>query len=262
MKKRIITLVLMLTMLLSLAVLSSCEKKEKSQLDVIKAAGVLKVGVKSDVPNFGLQDTATGLYEGFEIDLAGLIAKEILGDETKVQFTAVTAATRGPLIDTGDVDMVIATFTIKEDRKLSWNFTTPYYTDAVGLLVKTADGYTSLADLDGKKIGVATAATSQDALQTAADEIGISVTFEEFASYPEIKAALDSTRVDVFSVDRSILRGYLDSTTTLLDDQFSPQPYGIATKLTQKEYSEYIDSLIQKWLADGTIASLCAKYGI
>ncbi|MDR1541205.1 MAG: transporter substrate-binding domain-containing protein [Clostridiales bacterium] len=226
----------------------------------IEKAKILKVGVKEDVPGFGLLNSSTGAYEGLEIDLARLVAKEILGDENAVSFQPVTAKTRGPLLDNGDIDMVIATFTITEERKLTYNFSTPYYTDSVGLLVKKDSGIASLADLSGKTIGVAQSATSKDAIQQAADEAGIGIQFSEFASYPEIKAALDSGRVDVFSVDGAILNGYVDETSVILPDRFSPQEYGIATKLQNTELAAKVDEMIQKWLADGTIAALSEKH--
>ena len=148
-------------------------------LDKIKTAGVLKVGVKVDVPNFGLKNTSTGEVEGFEIDLAKRIAKDLLGDETKLETQAVTAKTRGPLLDTGELDLVIATFTITEERKLTYNFSQPYYTDAVKLMVKKDAGITGLKDLDGKTIGVAQSATSMQAIQAAADELGVKIKFDE-----------------------------------------------------------------------------------
>ena len=228
----------------------------------IKKAGVLKVGVKADVPGFGLQNTATGAYEGLEIELAKLIAADIVGDPSKVAFTAVTAKTRGPLIDTGELDMIIATFTITEERKLTYNFTTPYYTDAVGMLVKKSSGIGGLKDLDGKTVGVAQSATSKDAIDTAAKAIGVTLKFAEFATYPEIKAALDSGRVDVFSVDKSILNGYLDGETVILPDAFSPQNYGVTTKLQNKALASHVDGLITKWLADGTIDRLIKQFGL
>jgi putative glutamine transport system substrate-binding protein len=235
---------------------------KKEGVDAIRGAGVLKVGVKSDVPKFGLLNTATNQYEGMEIELSGLIAKEILGDASKVEFTPVTAKTRGPLLDNGDIDLVIATFTITEERKLTYNFSRTYYTDAVGMLVKKASGIQGLADLNGKTIGVAQSATSRDAIKAAGDKIGVSFGFAEFATYPEIKAALDSGRVHVFSVDKSILNGYLDNESVILPEGFSPQEYGVASKLSNKELAAYIDGLIQKWLGDGTISGLIQKYGL
>ncbi len=227
--------------------------------------GVLRVGVKSDVPGFGLQDVLTEEYTGLEIDLAYKIA-ETLGIE-KVEFTAVTAATRGQLLDSGDIDMVAATFTITDERRESWNFTTPYYTDAVSLLVKTDSGITDYADLAGKTIGVSTGSTSMEALIAAAAENGVTLTkeanFSEYATYPEIKTALDSNRVDAFCVDGSILSGYLDDTVEILDNiRFSPQQYGIATKLSNTGWAEYLDSMINIWLASGSIDQIIADNGV
>lgn len=228
-------------------------------IDAIKAAGVLKVGVKEDVPKFGLKDTATGEFEGLEIELAKAIAQS-LGVE--VAFTPVTAKTRGPLLETGELDLVIATFTITEERKETYNFSTPYYEDAVRLMVKKDSGFTSLADMDGATIGVAQAATSMEAIQAVADEAGVSITFSEFATYPEIKAALDSGRVDCFSVDGSILLGYVDDTTVILDDKFSPQEYGVASALSKKDLAEYVDAYVVAGLAEGSIAAFISDAGL
>jgi putative glutamine transport system substrate-binding protein len=228
----------------------------------IKAHGVLRVGVKSDVPGFGLLNPDRGLYEGMEIELSKLLAKEIFGDETKIAFTPVTANTRGPLLDNGDIDFVIATYTVTEERKLTYNFSSIYYTDGVGLLVKKAAGYNSLKDLAGKTVGVAQSATSRVAIQEGADKLGIKVNFSEYATYPEIKAALDSGRVDVFSVDKAILRGYLDDTVILLPDTFAPQPYGVATKFTNKALASWVDGFVQKWLGDGTIDKLIKQFDL
>jgi len=125
-----------------------------ADVKAIKDKGVLKVGTKVDVPKFGYKDPTTGKVEGFEIDLARAISKKIIGTE-KIEASAVTAKTRGPLLDSGDVDLVIATFTVNEERKKSYNFSDPYFTDGVRLLVKKSANIKSLKDLDGKKIGVA-----------------------------------------------------------------------------------------------------------
>ena len=236
-----------------------------ADVQAIVDRGVLRVGVKSDVPGFGYQDVLTEEYSGMEIDMAYQIA-ETLGI-SDVEFTAVTAATRGQLLDSGDIDMVIATFTINDERKESWNFTTPYYTDAVSLLVKTDSGISDYADLEGKVIGVSTGSTSMEALIAAAAENGVTLTqadnFAEYATYPEIKTALDAGRVDAFCVDGSILSGYLDDTVEILDSiRFSPQEYGIATALSNTGLAEYLDDLINTWLSDGTIDQLIADNGV
>jgi putative glutamine transport system substrate-binding protein len=233
-----------------------------ADIKAIKDRGVLKAGVKVDVPKFGYKDAQSGKVEGFEIDLTKAIAKKILGDETKIDVQGVTAKTRGPLLDNGEVDMVIATFTITEERKQTYNFSDPYFIDGVGLLVKKASGITNLKGLDGKKIGVAQSATSKKAVQEEADKVGAKVTFLEFGTYPEIKAALDSGRVDAFSVDTAILFGYLDDSTTILSERFSPQQYGVATKKSNTALAKLVNDTLSDMKKSGELDKLIQKWGL
>lgn len=119
-----------------------------ADVQAIVDRGVLRVGVKNAVVGFGFQDTLTGEYSGLEISLAEKIAESLGVD---VEFTAVTAATRTELLDSGDIDCVLATFTITDERKQSWDFSTPYFTDYVTVLVEDKSGISSLADLVDKK---------------------------------------------------------------------------------------------------------------
>jgi len=228
----------------------------------VKDSGKLRVGVKADVPNFGLQDAATGEFEGMEIDLARAIAKRMGLAEDAVEFQAVTAKTRGPLLDSGQLDLVVATFTIKPERLEQWNFSNPYYQDEVGLLVKKSSGITSLAGLDGKNIGVAQGATTRDAVQAEADKAGIKVKFLEFATYPEINAALESGRVDAFSVDKSILSGYLTEDSVILPDGFSPQDYGIASKKGTDDMTTFINEMLTDMESNGEMSALLEKWNL
>lgn len=231
-------------------------------VQAIKDAGKLRVGVKADVPNFGLQDAATGEFEGMEIDLAYALAERIGLSKDDVSFEAVTAKTRGPLLDNGQIDVVIATFTIKPERLEQWNFSNPYYQDEVGLLVKKSSGIEGLADLDGKTVGVAQGATSKDAVQAEADKLGITVSFLEFATYPEINAALESGRVDAFSVDKSILSGYVTEDSVILPDGFSPQDYGVASKLGTDDLRDFINEMLAEMEENGEMDALLKKWGL
>ncbi len=233
-----------------------------ADIKAIKDRGVFKAGVKVDVPKFGYKDPKTGNVEGFEIDLVKALAKKILGDENKIELTGTVAKTRGPLLDNGDVDVVLATFTITEERKNSYNFSDPYYTDGVALMVKKAAGAQSLKDLAGKKIGVAQSSTSRKAIQEAADKQGIKVSFLEFGTYAEVKAALDSGRVDCFSVDAAILFGYLDDSTTILSDRFAPQEYGAATKKSNTALAKLVNDTLTDMKKSGEIDKLLAKWGL
>ncbi len=259
--------VLLLSALVALSFVTSASAATlPDDVQAIVKRGELRVGVKSDVPGFSMQDLS-GDYAGMEVDLAKKLAEAMGLKADKVSFTAVTAKTRGQLLDTGDIDMVLATFTITPERKNIWNFSTPYYTDAVSLLVKKNSGISGYADLVSKRIGVAEGSTSKDALIKAAAENGVTLTdtanIQTFPDYPSIKAALDAGQVQAFCVDGSILSGYLDPSTEILSTvRFAPQDYGVATKLSNKGLAGFVEENISAWLKDGTIDKVIAKNGV
>lgn len=238
--------------------------------------GVLRVGVKNAVIGFGFQDELTGEYSGMEISLAEKIAESLGVD---VEFTTVTAATRTELLDSGDIDCVLATFTITDERKQSWDFSTPYYTDYVTVLVQKDSGIAGLADLKDKKVGVSSGSTSARSLVAAMVENGVmsgdgfdaktfdpatwtdGISFAQYDDYPTISTALSAGEVDAFCVDKSILAVYHTDDRTYIDEKFAPQEYGVATK-KDSGFSAYVDELVTGWLSDGTIDGLIAENGI
>lgn len=239
---------------------------------------VLKVGVKDSVIGFGYKDPLSGEYSGMEVELAKKISSEL--GYKDVEFTTVTAATRTELLDSGDLDCVIATFTITDERKKSWDFSTPYYTDAVTVLVETADGITNVDGLVGKKIGVSTGSTSAYNLAKTMSAKGLfgdykvpessadfdissfnqaGTTFEQFGDYPAISNAMAAGTVDAFCVDKSILANFKTDDRSYIEDTFAPQQYGIATR-KGSELSAKIEGLITKWLSDGTIDGYISEF--
>ena len=240
----------------------SAQGGESPEIKAIKDRGVLKVGVKVDVPKFGFKDPQTNKIDGLEIDIARAIAKKILGDPNKVELQGVTAKARGPLLDNGEIDLAIASFTITEERKKSYNFSEPYFTDHIGLMVKKNSGLKSLKDMDGKKIGVAQSATAHKDLQAEADKLGVKVQFLEFASHPEIKTAFDSGRIDVYGGDISILSGYLDDTNTILDDRYSPQRNGVGIKKSNTALTKVVNETVEEMQKNGELEKLIQKWDI
>ena len=257
---------------------SAAASSEALSADVqaIVDRGVLKVGVKNAVKGFSFQDTITGEYSGLEDSLAEMIAEHLGVD---VEFTTVTAATRGELLDSGDIDCVLATFTITEERRKSWDFSTPYYTDYVSVLVEDSSGIKALADLKDKVVGVSSGSTSARALVQEMIDEGIltgegfdaeifnadtwkdGISFRQYDDYPAISTALSAGEVDGFCVDKSILAIYKTEGRSYIDAEFSPQEYGIATK-KGSGFSALCDELVTGWLADGTVDQLIKDNGL
>ncbi len=234
--------------------------------------GVLRVGVKDAVQGFGYKDPLTGEYSGMEISIAEDIAKDLGVD---VEFTTVTAATRTELLDSGDIDCVLATFTITDERKKTWDFTTPYYTDHVGVLVQKESGITDLTGLKDKVVGVSSGSTSAKSLVSAMIDNGVltgdgfdadtfdpatwtdGISFKQYDDYPTISTALSAGEVDAFCVDKSILAIYHTDDREYIKEEFAPQEYGIATT-KDSDFSTYCENEVQKFLSDGTIDTLKA----
>lgn len=234
-------------------------------LDKIKQRGVLKAGVKADVLGFGFKSLETGEYEGYEIEIAKLLAKQLLGDAKKIEFTPVTPKTRAALLDNGELDIVIATFTVTPERKKVLDFSPVYYTDGIRLLVKKDSGIKSLKDMGGKTIGVAKGADTAKRLAEQAEKQGVKgVRFAEFETYPEILSALQAGRVQAFSTDGSILKYYesLDKSLVLLPQRYSAEEYGIATRKGNDDLSDYVAKFVLDLEKKGVLDQLQAQFGI
>ncbi|MBQ3560277.1 MAG: transporter substrate-binding domain-containing protein, partial [Oscillospiraceae bacterium] len=244
--KKFISLILVFAMLFAF---SACGGNSEVTVEDIQSRGVLKVGVKDSLVGMGYLDPATGEYSGLEIDIARKIAEEM---GVEVQFLVVTPTTRLQMIDSGDIDISLSNFTITEERKMSYHFSAPYYTDAVGVMVLKDSGISSLEDLDGKTVGVTMSSTSAQSLKDYLGE-GCELSFDEFDDHAAIKLALSAGAVDAHCVDTVVLSTYMDDTTVIIEDRFAAQPFGVVSKLSNTQLNSYVDGLIEEWLSDGTI---------
>jgi len=249
----------LLGLLLVVLCVSACGANQ-SALNEIRNRGMLRVGVKMDVPHFGYLNPETNIHEGLEIDIAKLIAKELLGDSNAVKLVGITAQTREAMLDNGELDMVIATYTITEERKKMFHFAGPYYQDAIGFMVLKGSAISNMNDLAGKTVGFAQFGTAESALTEEVAARGIHIGFQKYASYPEVIAALLSGGVDAFAVDKSILTGYLTDETAIIDETFRPQDYGIAIKKDNAALIKFVDDLIAKVQKDGQLEAIIDRW--
>lgn len=250
---------------------SSSSSSSDSKLQTIKDRGKLKCGVKKDVVGYGMLDTATGKYEGLEIDLCYMVAAKVFDvsyeeakDQDLCEFTDVTPKTRGPLIDNDTLDMICATYTITDKRKEDWDFTDPYRTDHVGILIKKGS-MSTMADLDGKHIGVSQGSTTKDLVLQMLEDNNIAATpvFDEYPDYPSINSALDAGQIDAFAMDRSTLKTYTTDDKELLQPEieFGAQDYGIATK-KGCDFSEVTEEVVKEVTSNGWIDEEVSAWGL
>lgn len=230
----------------------------KSTIDTIKQRGKLVVGVKYDTNLFGLKNTATGQVEGFDVDLAKALAKDIFGDENKVEFKEVTSKTRIPMLEKGDIDMIIATMTITEDRKKQVNFSDVYFKAGQSLLVPKGSAIKSIADLNGKKVIAAKGSTSAKSIKEKVP----SITLIEFENYAEAFTALKSGKGDVLTTDNAILLGMVqqDPNFVLTGGLFTDEPYGIAMKKGDTKITDTVNAFLKKIQGNGEYTKIYKKW--
>lgn len=228
-------------------------------LDAIKKRGKLVAGVKFDTKLFGLKDPATGKVEGFDIDIAKALAKKILGDENKVELKEVTSKTRIPMLQNGEIDMIIATMTINEERKKEVDFTDVYFKAGQSLLVKKGSAIKSIDDLKkGTKVLVAKGSTSAENIRAKAKD----ATVLEFDNYQDAFTALKAGQGDALTTDNAILYGMMkqDPNYQVVGGTFTDEPYGIAIKKGDTEFVNYVNTFLKDMKASGEYDKIYEKW--
>src|SRR5216117_3062996 len=109
----------------------------QSTLEIAKKRGKLIAGVKTDFPPFGTIDAA-GKNVGFDVDVAHRFARALFNDENQVELVAVTSGNRIPFLQSGKIDIIIATVTITDERREVVAFSEPYFLSGSLLLVPRA----------------------------------------------------------------------------------------------------------------------------
>jgi glutamate transport system substrate-binding protein len=214
-------------------------------------SGGLKFGVKADQPGLGLQ-TGTA-YEGFDIEIAKIIAKGLGMDEGDIEYVTTVSANREPYIEQGTVDVVVATYTINDERKQKVNFAGPYFTAGQDLLVPTASTITGPDQLAGKKVCSVAGSTPAKRIKEEYPDASL----QEFDAYSKCVTALAGGQVDAVTTDDIILAGYASQSQyagkfKVVGKPFSEEPYGIGVKKDDKAGCDKINEILKTAATDGS----------
>jgi glutamate transport system substrate-binding protein len=221
-----------------------------SALDRIKSQGTITVGTKFDQPLFGLRNLS-GEPQGFDVEIAKIIAKDLGVPENKIKFVETVSANREEFIKQGKVDIVVATYTINDKRKQSIDFAGPYYVDGQSLMVRAGETtITSKDTLTGKKVCSVSGSTSAANIRKEAP----GADFVLFDVYSKCAEALKNGQVDAVSTDRGILQGLMSKNPgkfKLAGEPFSREPYGIGLKKGDDALRAFINDTLEKAFSDG-----------
>jgi len=213
--------------------------------------GTFKVGIKFDQPGLGLKEGSK--YTGLDVDVAKYVAKALGHNESDIQWIQSPSAQREVLIKTGQVDIVVATYSITDKRKAEVSFAGPYFVAGQDLLIRSDEtGITGPETLTGKKLCSVKGSTPA---QKVKDKYP-GVQLQEFSTYSECVAALVAKGVDAVTTDNTILAGYAaqekyKGKLKVVGKTFSEERYGIGLKKGDTATCEKINTALTKMIADG-----------
>ncbi|MEB2791021.1 cysteine ABC transporter substrate-binding protein [Campylobacter upsaliensis] len=224
--------------------LTACGSSESgvNSIERIKNAGVVKIGVFGDKPPFGYVDEK-GANQGYDIILAKRIAKELLGDENKVEFVLVEAANRVEFLKSNKVDIILANFTQTPERAEQVDFALPYMKVALGVAVPKDSEIKSVEDLKDKTL-ILNKGTTADAYFT---KNHADIKTLKFDQNTETFAALMDKRGDALAHDNTLLFAWVKERPdykVVIKELGNQDVIAPAVKKGDKELKEFIDNLI------------------
>lgn len=164
-------------------------------LDEIKESGKIIIGVFSDKAPFGYVDE-NGAYQGYDVYFADRIGKDLGVD---VEYVSLDPASRVEFVQTGKVDVVLANFTVTEERAQQVDFALPYMKVSLGVVSPDGNVITDVSQLDGKTLIVCKGTTAE----TYFSENYPNVTLQKYDQYADAYNALLDGRGDAFSTDNT-----------------------------------------------------------
>ena len=224
---------------------------EGSTMAKLQSAGKVTVGTKFDQPLFGLKNLE-GKPEGFDVEIAKLIAGELGIPADKIEFIEAVSANREPFIQQDKVDFVVATYTINDKRKQVVDFAGPYYEAGQDIMVAKGnpEGIAGPDDLAGKKVCSVTGSTPAENIRTNYPEAELT----EFDVYSKCAEALKNGQVQAVTTDNVILLGLIsqdEEAFELVGKPFTKEPYGIGLKKGDTEFRTFINDTLEKIQQDG-----------
>ena len=207
------------------------DSSQESRLQTVKDRGKVICASRNDVPGYGSLDAA-GNNVGFDIDLCRALAAAVLGDSNAIEIRLITAAERGPTIQSGEVDMLVRTVTWTTSRDAGWgNYAQTMFYDGQGFLVRKDLGISSALELKDASVCVTQGTTTELNLQDFSNQNNLNISPLTFEDTDAVVAAYEEGQCDSFTNDRSQLAALSTALSdpgahAILPETISEEPLG------------------------------------
>jgi glutamate transport system substrate-binding protein len=221
----------------------------------LNEAGKITVGTKIDQPGFGLMNPQTNEPEGFDVEIAKLIAAKLGIEADNITWTETVSANREPFIQNGQVDIVVATYTINDTRKQVVDFAGPYYEAGQDIMVAKGnpEKIEGPDDLAGKTVCSVEGSTPAQNIRDNYPEAQLTT----YDVYSKCADDLKNGNVQAVTTDNVILTGLIAGSPDdfeLVGNPFTEEPYGVGLKLGDTEFRNFINDVLEESFDDGTWA--------
>jgi glutamate transport system substrate-binding protein len=225
-----------------------------TMMDRIAERGTIQIGVKKDQPGIGFQEPGADSPRGFDIQMAEIVAAKLGIEPDGIEWVETVSKNREPFLQNGTVDLVLASYSITDERQEVVGQAGPYYVTGQQLLVREEDkdAITGPEELDGRKVCSVTGSTS---IKTVSEEYGAEPA--PFATYSECVQQLLNGQVDAVTTDGAILLGYAAQQPDELEvvgPEFSEERYGIGYPKRNTEMCEFLSDSIRESFESGAWA--------
>ena len=213
--------------------------------------GKIRIGIQFDQPGLGFKKSGT--YVGFDVDVAKYVAKKLGYSEDEIVWKEAPSKQREAMLQNGDVDMILATYSITDERKNAVSFAGPYFVAGQDLLVRKDDhSINGPEDLNGKRLCSVTGSTSA---ATVKEKFASEVQLMEQPGYAECATALFSGIVDAVTTDDIILAGLASASRgqlRVVGKPFTQEYYGVGIKKGDTALAKKINAAIAEMIKDGS----------
>jgi glutamate transport system substrate-binding protein len=221
----------------------------------LNEAGKITVGTKIDQPGFGLMNPTTNEPEGFDVEIAKLIAAKLGIEADNITWTETVSANREPFIQNGQVDIVVATYTINDTRKQVVDFAGPYYEAGQDIMVAKGnpEDIAGPDDLAGKTVCSVEGSTPAQNMRDNYPEAQLTT----YDVYSKCADDLKNGNVQAVTTDNVILTGLINGSPDdfeLVGNPFTEEPYGVGLTLGDTEFRTFINDVLEESFDDGTWA--------
>lgn len=224
----------------------------------IRNRGRLIVGLDIGNNLFSFRDPITGAITGFDVDIAGEVARDIFGTPTQVEYRILSSAGRITALRNNQVDIVVKTMTITCERRELVEFSTVYLTAYQRILVPRDSAITRASDLSGKRVCAVDGTTSLKRIRAISPApIIISV-----VTWADCLVAIQQRQVDAVSTDDTILAGLAaqDPFLHIVGPSMAQEPYGIGINQDNTPLVRFVNGTLERIRRDGTWNTLYRRW--